>query len=217
MVTLRFFYNEGVESFNRAKAVGHIASQFSNLVGENPTTPQTEDMTQIVKKFESLKTDDNNNMPPTPVGKTISNTSNFSQYHDSRDNRRMNKQRSFGSSGRGHHYHSGGNYYGNRGGYQNKRHYDHGRNNHESNGFKPSTTPTSVISQHSSVHDSAMGESQISNSTEYVTQQVVDYSTTTTMVQQQHQAPQVGVVFPQEYDQANYCVQAPMPYYCEFI
>lgn len=228
IATLRFFFNMGIDSFESTQTVGHIASQFSNLVPENaapsPATPQP-DINRLVKSMEKMSTDDNNNTPTTgsaaPLVKSHSNVSNYSnssQYHGiDYQNRRGFKRRAF-HSGNGRGYHNQGNYQGNNrnGGYQNNRGGNHHgseyvRNNQE-NSYRGSTTPTSVVSHQSSTHDSGVVvQTEIQTGTaDYSQQATVDYST----LAQQQQYPQYAAAYPQEYDQNNYCVQPPI--YCTY-
>lgn len=207
-----------------------------------PVTPQS-DMTQMVNAFEKLKTDDNNNNTPSnvvPIATPVRTTSSNSAYQGNNDyhNRRGLKRRPFGAgnnnTGRG--YHNSGNYHGghrNNLGYQNSRHGgnyhqaspDYGRNQNHDNSYKGSTTPTSIVSHHSSVcHDSGVvvNDSQNGNTTEYSQQtSVVDYAVVNNLnvnTQQTQQYPYVTNVYQQpEYDQGNYCVQAPVSCYCKYI
>ncbi|XP_063704192.1 uncharacterized protein LOC134833704 [Culicoides brevitarsis] len=263
IATLRFFYNTGIESFKSSKAVGHIALQFSNLTTEttsnrpSPITPLC--VSEMTKTFEKhLKTDDNNNTPAnvaTPL--TANNSSSYQGNNNEYHNRRNIKRRSFhNNSNRGYHannnggnnnaYHgNGGNNYRNNLSYHNSQRHGANNNYHHSDyrhqdSFKGATTPTSVISQHSSIINPDPGlvtdNSQNNGSTsEYVnTQQnsVIEYSNNAVNVgnavsqqQQQQQNPQqmqtpqypqyvANVYQPQEYDQNNwYSTNVQTPYY----
>uniref|UniRef100_A0A336LLU1 CSON010375 protein n=1 Tax=Culicoides sonorensis TaxID=179676 RepID=A0A336LLU1_CULSO len=224
--TLRFFYNLGIESFKHSKAVVHITSQLPSLsasehVVPSPVTPQAE-MNQFVKSFEKLKTDDNNNgqspLVAAPLARTHSNLStSSSQYHEQQSGRRSFKGRSYhNNNNRNHHAgnHNQNNTYRNNryqqnrsgnGGSFNGQDFNNRHNNDNNYQFKGSTTPTSITSQHSSVHDSGIGDNHVNvNDSSQVSS---DYASTPVHAQQ-YQYQQ------NEYDQcSNYCVPASYAYY----